>query len=152
MRPFFILIFFLLLSSSAYTKIITNSVTISYLFEDDFYSYQSDSNITIVDESPNGDALSMTKIAQERYTEDNSTLEVEISVLVTINRDIMDLIIGDEIAKGFSYQDGSLRLNGVAPSSFLLLDSALSLSIGDVREGEVYTLDYMVNGENLNFD
>jgi hypothetical protein len=140
------LILFLLLSSLAYSKIITNSVTLSYLFEDKFYSYTEDTNISVVDESQNGDALSITKTAQ--YVDDNSTSKVEFNIVVTINRDISDLIIGDKIADGFIYQEGSLLLNDIAPANFLLLDSALSLSIGDVKEGEVYTLTYIARDSN----
>jgi hypothetical protein len=137
------LIFFLLLSSVAYTQIITSNTTIDYLFEEESYSYQKDFNISVLDRSQNGDALSMIKIGKKRYKEDNCTLEIEFSILITVKRDIYELIIGDEIAEGFVYEDGSLLLNGVAPSSFLLLDSALSLSIGDVKEGEIYSLNYI---------
>ena len=139
------LISLFLLSSLAYSKIITNSVTLSYLFEDKPYSYTEDTNISVVDESQNGDALSIAKTAQ--YVDDNSTSKVESNIVVTINRDISDLTIGDKIADGFIYQEGSLLLNGKAPANFLLLDSALSLSIGDVKEGEVYTLTYIARAK-----
>jgi hypothetical protein len=86
----------------------------------------------------------MKKTAQKIYAEDNSTLGIELSVVVTVNRYISNLVIGDEIADGYAYQDGTLLLNNVVPKSFLLLDTALSLSVGDVKEGEVYRLVYRV--------
>jgi hypothetical protein len=151
MRVAIKLISLFLLSSLAYSKIITNSVTISYLFGDESHFYQKDSNISVLDKSQNGDALRMIKTAQKKYKEDNITFEVKFNIEVTVNRDISELIIGDEIVDGFIYQDGSLLLNGISPSSFLLFDSALSLSIGDVKEGEVYTLSYIVK-EKINSD
>lgn len=144
-------IFFLLLSSIAYSKIITNHITINYSFGNKFYTHQEDSTISVLDKSQNGDALRMIKTAQKKYKEDNITFEVKFNIEVTVNRDISELIIGDEIVDGFIYQDGSLLLNGISPSSFLLFDSALSLSIGDVKEGEVYTLSYIVK-EKINSD
>jgi hypothetical protein len=142
----------LLLSSISYTQIITSSTTINYLFEDNSYSSQKDFNITVLDKSQNGDALSMIKTDKKRYIEDNSTIEVEFSIVVTINRDISDLIIADDIAEGFVYKEGTLLLNGVAPNSFLLLDSAWSLSIGDVKEGEIYRLSYITQENAISSD
>lgn len=147
MRLFLTLISVLVLSSFAYSKVSTTNATISYLLGDNLYSHHMDSNLTLLDESQNGDALSMIKTTQERYTEDNSTIELEIKISVTINRDIVDLVIADEIAYGFTYQDGSLLLNGIALSSFLLLDSALSFSVGNVKKAEIYELRYIVKSE-----
>ena len=144
-------IFFLLLSSIAYSKIITNHITINYSFGNKSYTHQEDSNISVLDKTQNGDALRMIKTAQKKYKDDNNTFEVEFNIEVIVNKDITDLIIGDEIVNGFVYQDGSLLLNGISPSSFLLFDSALSLSIGDVKKGEVYTLSYRVR-EKTNSD
>jgi uncharacterized surface anchored protein len=137
-----------LLSSIAYSKIITNHISISYLVGNNTYAYQQDSNITILDKDENGDALSITKVAQKKY-EDNSSLEIEFTVTVNINREISELIIGDEIADDLTYVEGSLRLNGVAPESFLLLDSALSIFIGEVKAGEVYRLVYSASKSNI---
>ena len=142
MRVIIKLIFLLLLSSLAYSKAIINTIALNCLFGDKSYSYQKEIKLDISKLDKGNSALTIVKSANNRVI-DNS-LEITFKVSVRANRDISDLIIGDEIAKRFSYQNGTLLLNGVSPKKFRLLDSALSIPVGDAKKGESYILTYVV--------
>jgi hypothetical protein len=142
MRVTIKLIFFFLLSSLSYSKVIINTVSVNYLFGEKFYSYQKKIKLDFFKLDRDNSALTIVKSANNRVI-DNS-LEITFKVSIRANRDISDLIIADEIAKRFSYQNGTLLLNGVSPKKFRLLDSALSIPVGDVKKGESYILTYVV--------
>ena len=139
--------FFLFLGTLTFAQImhennkIINIVTIEYLFEDKFYSSKErvDLNISLVDEDDS--TVSIVKSSDKRVID--GIAEVTFRVDVTVNKDIEDLIISDEIANGSIYQDGSLILNGVTPSSFILLDNAVSITIGDSKAGAIYNMSYI---------
>jgi len=136
------LISLFLLSSLAYSKAIYNSVSIHYSFGKNSYFYEKEIKLDISEVSKGSSALTIIKSSYNRVV--GNHLEVTFNLFITVNRDISDLIIGDEIAKRLSYQDGTLLLNGVSIKKIRLSNSALSVPIGNAKKGESYTLSYVV--------
>jgi hypothetical protein len=120
---------------------IINMVTVEYFLEDTFYSSKKrvDLNISIAKESD--DTVSIIKSSNQRVAD--NIAEVAFNVDLTVNENIKDLILSDEIATGYIYQEGSLRLNGIIPDKFILLDDSISITIGDAKEGDIYNMTYL---------
>jgi hypothetical protein len=121
---------------------IINIITVEYFLKDTFYSSKKkvDLNISIAQESDS--TVSIVKSSDKRIIDD--MLEITFKVDVTVNKNIEDLIISDKIATGFTYQDDSLMLNGIAPDKFIILDDAVSITIGDAKEGEIFNMTYII--------
>ena len=120
---------------------IINIVTVEYFLEDTFYSSKKrvDLNISIAKESDS--TVSIVKSSNQRVVDD--MVEVTYMVDLTVNNNIEDLIISDEIASGSIYQKGSLMLNGLTPDNFILLNDAVSVKIGKAKVGEIYNMSYI---------
>jgi hypothetical protein len=118
-----------------------NSI-LSYTVEDKFHTYQEKIPLLdILQIEQNDNAVTVVKSSKKHYT--NNRLEIEFIIEVTLHRDITDLVISDNITQGFKYQDASIRLNRNFPSDFDLLDSVLTLHVGDAKKGYSYTMSYI---------
>jgi hypothetical protein len=119
-----------------------NSATLSYMIEDKIYTYEEKIPLlNILKTEKNNNAVTVIKSSEKHYIKDK--LEVEFIVLVTLNRDVNDLTISDNIVEGFQYKDTSLRLNNRFPQKFKLLDKVLTIPIGDVKSGYSYKMRYL---------
>ena len=132
--------FFLFLSAIAYATATPYSyVTIKYMMDGKFYSYQiDDSNMS--KEVEDSDALTIFKSAEKKYKDEH--IEVLFKIEVKVNRDISNLIISDEIDSNVNYQKDSLLLNNHSPKSSNIVKNRLNVTIGDAKEGQVYKLSY----------
>jgi thermostable 8-oxoguanine DNA glycosylase len=124
------------------TEVPYSSVTLSYFVKDKVYTYEEKMpKLNILEMEEDNSAVTIVKSSTKRYVQDK--LEVEFTVLVTLNRDIDDLVISDNIIEGFSYKKASLRLNNDSPNDFKLLDRDLTINIGDVKQGFSYKMSYI---------
>jgi hypothetical protein len=124
------------------TEVPYSTVTLSYFVKDKVYTYEEQiPKLDILEMEKENSALTVVKSSTKRYVKDK--LEVEFTVLVTLNRNIDDLVISDNIVEGFRYKKASLRLNNDFPNNFKLLERDLTINVGDVKEGFSYKMSYI---------
>ena len=120
-----------------------NSATLSYMVEEKVYTYQEKIPLlNILKMEKNNSPLTIVKSSEKHYIKEK--LEVEFVVLVTLHRDVNNLIISDNIIEGFQYKDTSIRLNNHFPKNFKLLDRVLTVPIGDAKRGYSYKMSYII--------
>ena len=124
------------------TEIPFNSATLSYMIEKKTYTYEERIPLlNILKMETKNSAVTIVKSSEKHYVKEK--LEVEFIVLVTLHRDVNDLIISDNIVEGFKYKDTSIRLNNYFPKKFKLLNGVLTVPLGDVKSGYSYRMRYI---------
>lgn len=124
------------------TEVPYSTVTLNYFVNDKVYTYEEKMpKLNILEMEEDNSALTIVKSSRKQYVHDK--LEIEFTVLVTLHRDIEDLVISDNIVEGFIYKEASLRLNDDAPNDFKLLDRDLTIKVGDVKQGFSYKMSYI---------